>query len=246
MGGNALKIASEYLKTDRLIEPANYLLSKVTKVHLNYDDARSVKPESLENFGFSSREAFIDRNCTEVNAILGDTEISPNSTIRFLRVIDNPLENSIVSSDHKLASLLNKLPVKDGKKIGKLGYDVEKQYVILGNVPLYAIITEDKDGHIDGVLFAIELGESEAETHHTISYPGGQREGITKKIPIVIVNSVHLLGIAETDGPLGSGEITLEEYFQRIEDKDAFKNSKRYYMGVKLDTQFPLMCSLLQ
>ncbi len=245
MVGNSLKISIEYNKNENLMQIVHHLYNSIAKLEIDHSVEKQILLNTVEKFNFKAGTVPLDKQCVKIHAILADTEISPEKSISFSTVNANTPDHSVSISESNLSSILDKLPYM-GKKNGRLNYDMAKQYIIMGSIPLYAILTKDKEGKTDGLLFTFELDEAEAESFHSISYPGGSREGVKKKISITTLKSVHLFGFADTDGPLSTGEISLAKYLERIETEEHFKNAKRYYLGVKTKTEMPLFSSLIK
>ncbi|MHA1202379.1 MAG: zinc ribbon domain-containing protein [Candidatus Heimdallarchaeaceae archaeon] len=205
-------------------------------------DNMIVKLEDLSQFEFQDGNFTLEEYTEKTYTILGDQEITSDSNIVFSSIKSNTDSQTLSIEEGALFKLLNNLPFTT-EKAGSMIYNMEDQIFFRGS-SIFALLTVDDENRVDGLLFILEIETEEIESHTTIYYPGGSREGVPRKMKMPKIKSVHLKGIADTDGPLGTGKISLEKYLEKIRDNEKFVKAKKYYMKIE-EEDFPLLSSLV-
>ncbi|MCE7749645.1 MAG: hypothetical protein GPJ51_14770, partial [Candidatus Heimdallarchaeota archaeon] len=239
---NAVAKASEAFEKPDLRHVADSIHSVIRPLN-PIGDNMIVKLENLSQFEFQDGNFTLEEYTEKTYTILGDQEITSDSNIVFSSIKSNTDSQTLSIKEGALSKLLNNLPYTT-KEAGSIIYNMEDQIFFRGGGSIFALLTVDDENKVDGLLFILEIGSEEIESHTTIYYPGGQREGVPRKMKMQKIENIHLKGIAETDGPLGSGTITLPEYLDRVSKNENFKKAKRYFMKVDLG-DYPLLSSLV-
>ena len=239
---NGIAQAAQELRRDDIHYIADMIHSQI-KPEPPISNDKLIKIKDVSDLGFTEGELIIEEYSQKTYTILGDADISPKKEVIFASVKSNTPKQTLSIKEGKLSTILKNLPYIT-KEANSIVFDMENQTVIRGHSTLYAVMTLDEDYKVDGLLFTFEIDTEEIEAHTSISYPGGSREGVPKKMTMQKITTIHLKGIAETDGPLSSGKISLPEYLNKVSKNENFKKAKRYFMKVDLG-DYPLLSSLV-
>ena len=221
--------AGEDLKNQELQDLAMYISDKM--VEETESEEVEVSLKDLEEHHF--REGVIDFQTLPSNifTILGDTNVSDKVEMQFYRIRADTKTQTLTIHELSLKDLTSKLPFNQGK-VADLSYDMNNQSTLLDGQGLLAVVTKDKDNNLDGLLFSLQVTIEDVEASTTIHTPQGTRAGAPRKLTIQEIETVHLYGIAKSEGPLGKQEITLQDYLKKLVTEGEIKIAKLYHLKV--------------
>ncbi|MHA1200167.1 MAG: hypothetical protein ACTSQF_12630, partial [Candidatus Heimdallarchaeaceae archaeon] len=240
---NGISKASDDLKREDLFHVANSVHVMI-KPPQTISDELTLKLTKMKKYHFLEGTIPFEEYSAKTYTILSDDELVTSPKLNFTTIKADTKTQTLSVKEGSLTTLLKSLPYTK-KEAGSLVYDMENQTILRGYHMLYVVLTQDKEKNVDGLLFVFEIESEEIESSTTINFPGGSREGVPRKMIMPKIKSIHLKGIADTDGPLSKGKITLEEYLEKLANGENFIKARRYFMNIEMG-DFPLLSSLVR